>query len=83
MKNEDIVLGTTCHAEHKKFQIPCENKNCRHWMEHADTQNCAIIAANSGDTMTLNEIGQINNVTRMRICQIEKTIIKKIASSSF
>lgn len=52
-------------------------------MEHADTQNCAIIAANSGDTMTLNEIGQINNVTRMRICQIEKTIIKKIASSSF
>ena len=30
--------------------------------------------------MTLQQIGEIFGVTRMRICQIEKTILKKLVS---
>jgi DNA-directed RNA polymerase sigma subunit (sigma70/sigma32) len=47
-------------------------------MKSPTHNNCAIIAAKSGP-MTLQEIGEVFDVTRMRICQIEKTILKKLA----
>lgn len=83
MNDDVIVEGTTCHAEHRKFEVPCNNTACRHWMDHKTTQNCSIIAADTESPMTLNDIGQINNVTRMRICQIEKSILRKITASFF
>lgn len=83
MNDNTIVEGTTCHAEHRKFRLPCANKECRHWMEHQSSQNCSIIAADTESPMTLHEIGLINGVTRMRICQIEKSILRKITTSSF
>ena len=38
--------------------------------------NCVIIAAQTGPK-TLQEIGEVFNITRMRVCQIEKSIISK------
>ena len=38
-----------------------------------------MIAADKGP-MTLQEIGDIFGVTRMRICQIEKSVLKKLCS---
>jgi DNA-directed RNA polymerase sigma subunit (sigma70/sigma32) len=43
-------------------------------MEHNESLNCAIIEAEKGEH-TLQEIGDIFGVTRMRICQMEKTIM--------
>ena len=37
-----------------------------------------MLAAKEGP-MTLQEIGEIFDVTRMRICQIEKSIMKKMS----
>ena len=37
-----------------------------------------IIASNKSEILTLQDIGSIFNVTRMRICQIEKIAINKI-----
>jgi len=76
-KNE-IVLGTTCFNEQRKYKAACKKCTCKYWIPGTKWQNCSLIAADEG-TQTLQEIGAIFNVTRMRICQIEKTILKKLA----
>ena len=44
----------------------------------ACNQNCAIIGASLDKKFTLEEIGKMFDVTRMRICQVEKIAIEKI-----
>lgn len=76
-----IIHGTTCFEEHRKRGLTCQKKSCRNWMQSSDNLNCAIIATTKtreSKSMTLQEIGDIFGVTRMRICQIEKAAIKKL-----
>ena len=78
---EHVVEGTTCFAVHKKFGVNCERKRCQHWISHQKGHNCVLITAGEGPH-TLQEIGEIYDLSRMRICQIEKTIFEKIRKSS-
>ena len=55
----------------------CKNAECRQWIKLENHQNCTIIAASEGQ-MSLQDIGNILGVSRMRICQIEKKIIQKL-----
>jgi hypothetical protein len=71
-------IHLTCFGAHKQLQVNCKKTSCRQWMKSDKFHNCAIIGANSGP-MTLQEIGEILNVTRMRVCQIEKSILDKLA----
>jgi hypothetical protein len=81
-KESDIaVLGTTCFSEHEKYGVACKKKECRYWQKIDGCQNCTIISSNQGPK-TLQEIGDIFSVTRMRICQLEKIILKKLLSKS-
>ncbi len=77
----DIILNTTCFAEHKKRNLKCLNKDCKLWTDHGESLNCAVIAAEHGPR-TLQEIGDIFGVTRMRVCQIEKSILNKLLNVS-
>ena len=63
----------------RKSKISCAKKSCRYWIKKEECCNCTLIAANKGP-MTLQEIGDIFNITRMRVCQIEKKILSKIKS---
>ena len=65
-----------CFDAHECYNVSCKKRECRQWIDHSISNNCTIIAAKRGP-MTLQEIGDIFGVTRMRICQIEKKIIKK------
>lgn len=79
-KNKDnIIKNTTCFAEHKKRNATCNKTGCRNWMKHEGSLNCAVIGANKGKWI-LKDIGSVFGVTRMRICQIEKEILKKLVS---
>ena len=61
----------------------CNVKNCRYWIESKEFNNCCIVGANSSEKITLQNIGEIFNVTRMRICQIEKIAVKKLKEKVF
>lgn len=69
---------TTCFNAHIICEKDCKNKKCRYWHENDQFNNCIINAANQKSEHTLEEVGKLFNVTRMRICQIEKNSIQKI-----
>jgi hypothetical protein len=67
-----------CFEKCEKENSSCDDRKCKYWIEHGKC--CTILAAKEGP-MTLQEIGDIFGVTRMRICQIEKKIMRKIADN--
>ena len=66
-----------CFNHFEKNKVKCTNKNCKYFIENNKSFNCTVISAKKGP-ITLEEIGNIFGVTRMRICQIEKAIMRKI-----
>jgi len=66
-----------CFEKNKEKNKNCNKKSCKYWIKCKSFKNCTIIAAEDGPK-TLQEIGTIFDVTRMRVCQIEKDIVKKI-----
>ena len=77
---EQPVQNTTCFSEHKRQSIDCKKKSCKYF-QRGCKHNCVLIAADEKE-MTLQQIGDIFGVTRMRICQIEKIIMKKLQKLS-
>jgi len=73
---------TTCWQANSENETPCRNNECRLWLKCKTKQNCTIIAAHSGP-MTLQEIGNLHGLTRMRICQVEKEALRKIRELVF
>ena len=67
-----------CFNNHNKNKSSCERKKCRYWIESANNNNCTLNIVKKEKSLTLEEIGNLFSVTRMRICQIEKYAIKKI-----
>lgn len=77
MQEKGQIEKTTCFSEHKKRNLCCKKEDCRLWIESKEDLNCTAIAAEGGEH-TLQEIGDIFGVTRMRICQMEKIILKSL-----
>lgn len=71
------ATDTTCFHEHEKRNICCERKKCPNWISHNASLNCSIICSQKGP-YTLDEIGEIFGLSRMRICQLEKLIFVKL-----
>jgi hypothetical protein len=78
MKKEKLsVINDSCFSLHEKHGVACQRKSCDNWIQHDNGKNCVVIASKSGPK-TLQEIGEIYGLTRMRICQIEKGIYQKV-----
>jgi DNA-directed RNA polymerase specialized sigma subunit len=69
-----------CYIVHKRNNLPCNKQNCKNWIENTASLNCVKLAVLE-ENYTLSEIGNLYGLTRMRICQIEKSICKKIKNS--
>lgn len=67
----------TCWQANKDNNTPCTNTSCRMWLNCQEKQNCTIVAAKDGP-LTLQQIGNLHGLTRMRICQVEKEALRKI-----
>lgn len=77
MKHLKVLQNTTCYEAVSKHDLSCQRKSCRQWINFSNGKNCLLLTTQSGP-LTLNEIGKIYGLTRMRICQIEKSIYRKI-----
>jgi len=71
----------SCYQKVSRGRTPCQETSCRHFLSSEPDLNCSIIAANSGPK-TLQEIGDYYGISRMRVCQIEKSILKKLKIGS-
>jgi len=70
----------TCYEVHETANRACRKRECRLWLRSQEHHNCSAIAARTGPK-TLQEIGDIFGVTRMRICQIEKIVLDKLSKT--
>ena len=76
INNNFVVKNYTCFSIYEHYNVPCDKVDCKNWIAHQKELNCILIASKKPNT--LNDIGNIFGLTRMRICQIEKNIKKKI-----
>tara|TARA_B100001093_G_scaffold485513_1_gene519950 strand:- start:23353 stop:23607 length:255 start_codon:yes stop_codon:yes gene_type:complete len=74
-----------CFQYNNQNNKNCSKNNCRYWINSKINKNCCLIASSGSNNInsqiekfTLQDIGDIFKVTRMRICQIEKIAIKKL-----
>lgn len=74
------IRNKTCFDFHKEKSESCKKKSCRYWHDIDSSQNCIINKSNN-KKHTLQEIGDILDITRMRVCQIEKQILFKLKKS--
>ena len=68
----------TCFTAHKNCEKACINQKCRYWHNLESSNNCIINKVNENKDMTLQEIGDLFSITRMRVCQIEKNSLMKL-----
>ena len=66
-----------CYDLCEKTSKACKKESCRNWINLENNLNCTLLASREGP-MTLQKIGDIFGITRMRICQIEKKVLDKI-----
>ena len=71
----------TCYKVVQQSSSPCGESSCRHFLSSEKDLNCSILAAQNGPK-TLQEIGDYYGISRMRVCQIEKSILKKLKLNS-
>ena len=76
-KKLKTISDNTCFSLHEHHNVECQKKACNNWINYSEGKNCVVISSKSGPK-TLQEIGEIYNLTRMRICQIEKNIYEKV-----
>jgi len=67
-----------CFDYHNNTKKECEKIGCRYWIDCKESQMCCINLCKNSSNLTLEDVGKIFGVTRMRICQIEKGAIKKL-----
>ena len=57
----------------------CSAENCRCWIDYPEDDNCINVAIKKHGSMTLAEIAKRLGVSLVRISQIEKKALAKLA----
>jgi hypothetical protein len=72
----------TCFEVHEKWQLPCDQTDCRNFMSFEDDLNCAVVCARKHDGgLSLREVADRLGVSFPRISQIEHASFSKLKSA--
>jgi hypothetical protein len=56
---------------------PCNNKECRNWIDYKEDLNCCLVSVEKHGRLTLMEVAERLGVSHVRIKQIQdKALIK-------
>ena len=74
-----------CYELCDKFDVDCEARTCRQWIEYEEDNNCTLIAIknNSGSGLTLREVAERLNISFVRVKQIEEQVLKKLRKQNY
>jgi len=65
--------------ECKKINSPCNEKECRLWINFKGDLNCTLQAVDRHGSLTLREVADRLGVSFVRIKQIEDAALKKLS----
>jgi len=71
----------SCDERCEKDNVPCEEHNCRHFIEYEEDLNCVLICVKKHGTLTLEEASKRLGVSYVRVKQIEEKAMSKIKSN--
>lgn len=72
------LITETCFNVHRTCNKSCNKTSCKFNNKKVNL-NCILIE--SLNEHTLQEVGEILDITRMRVCQIQKNIESKLEKS--
>ena len=61
---------------------PCEECECRQWMDYKDDLNCTLIAVDKHGPLNLRQIGERLGISFVRVKQIQDAALAKIAAKN-
>ena len=68
-----------CFEVHEKWEVECDQTQCRNWMDFEGDLNCAMVCARKYPAgLSLREVADRMGVSFPRISQIEHGAFKKL-----
>jgi DNA-directed RNA polymerase sigma subunit (sigma70/sigma32) len=67
-----------CSTKCMDTATPCEQKECKHWIDYKKEQNCSLISIYINGPMTLRQVAERLGISYARVKQIESGALKKI-----
>ncbi len=68
-----------CAQECISDESECDKSSCRMWINYEEDNNCSLISIYKNGKMTLDEVSKRMGVSLVRISQIEKEALNKLA----
>jgi hypothetical protein len=70
-----------CLRACKESESPCQNSECRKWIDYEDDLNCCLVSIeeSKSDGLTLHETAKRIGLSFVRVRQIEKAALKKLS----
>ena len=67
----------TCFEVHEKWRLPCDQSECRNFMNYEEDLNCSVVCARKNENgLSLREVADRMGVSFPRISQIEHAALR-------